>query len=120
MILRNHGVVAGGETLEEALYLMTNLVLACETQIRLAQVGLENIRLLPEEAVEQVRTALKDAGSGVQGLNKSGDPAELERQQQARQAAAAGGAKKWKIWDLEFEAQMRMLDNSVSANITLP
>ncbi|KAH9403883.1 Class II Aldolase and Adducin N-terminal domain [Tyrophagus putrescentiae] len=112
LILRNHGVVTGGETLEEALYLMTNLVLACETQIRLAQVGLENIRLLPEEAVEQVRTALKDAGSGVQGLNKTGDPAELERQQQARQAAAAGGAKKWKIWDLEFEAQMRMLDNS--------
>ena len=106
-----------GETLEEALYLMTNLVTACETQIRLAQVGLENIRLLPDEAVEQVRSIIKDAGAAVQGLEKGeAGEGDLERQQQARQAAAAG-AKKWKIWDLEFEAQMRMLDNSVSGQI---
>lgn len=94
---------------------MSNLVSACETQIRLAQVGLENIRLLPDEAVEQVRSVIKDAGAAVQGLNKGDlNESELEKQQQARQAAAAGGAKKWKIWDLEFEAQMRSLDNSVS------
>lgn len=108
-----------GETLEEALFLMSNLVSACETQIRLAQVGLENIRLLPDEAVEQVRSVIKDAGAAVQGLNKGDlNESELEKQQQARQAAAAGGAKKWKIWDLEFEAQMRSLDNSVSGTGT--
>lgn len=91
---------------------MTNLVLACETQIRLAQVGLENIRLLPEEAIEQVRSVVKDAGAAVQGLDKEGG--DLERQQQQAAARQQGGGKKWKIWDLEFESQMRMLDNAVS------
>lgn len=88
---------------------MTNLVLACETQIRLAQVGLENILLLPDETVEQVRSIIRDAGSAVQALPKGGE--ELERQQAQKQQ---GHSKKWKIWDLEFEAQMRMLDNAVS------
>ncbi|KAI2803664.1 Class II Aldolase and Adducin N-terminal domain [Blomia tropicalis] len=111
LILRNHGVVTCGETLEEALFLMTNLVLACETQIRLAQVGLENIRLLPDETVEQVRSVVRDAGAAVQGLQKGDADGgnDLEKQQQSKHA---GGGKKWKIWDLEFEAQMRMLDNA--------
>lgn len=86
---------------------MTNLVLACETQIRLAQVGIENVRLLPEETVEQVRTVvLREAGAGVQGLNKPGDEHSKPTDQNK--------SKKWKIWDLEFEAQMRSLDNAVS------
>jgi len=121
LILRNHGVVTCGESLEEAFFLMTNLVLACETQIRLAQVGLENIRLLPEETIEQVRSVVKDAGAAVQGLQKGDlNESELERQQQLRQQQQqpqSGQSKKWKIWDLEFEAQMRMLDNAVSAQV---
>lgn len=83
---------------------MNNLVIACETQIKLAQVGFDNIRLMPEETIEQVRSVvIKDAGAAVQGLNK---PSEGEQQR--------NNVKKWKIWDLEFEAHMRMLDNAVS------
>jgi len=32
--LRNHGVVALGETLEEAFHYIFNVQLACETQVR--------------------------------------------------------------------------------------
>ena len=100
MILRNHGVVTCGESLEEAFFLMYNLVLACETQIRLAQVGMENIQLLPQETFEEVQKVLRDdAGASVQGLDSKDDKHK---------------PKKWKIWDLEFEARMRMLDNAVS------
>ncbi|KAI7688835.1 Protein hu-li tai shao [Sarcoptes scabiei] len=97
LILRNHGVVTCGESLEEAFFLMYNLVLACETQIRLAQVGMDNIKLLPQETFEEVQSVLRDdAGAAVQGLDKGDDKK----------------PKKWKIWDLEFEARMRMLDNA--------
>ncbi|XP_027199060.1 adducin 1-like protein hts isoform X2 [Dermatophagoides pteronyssinus] len=98
LILRNHGVVTCGESLEEAFFLMYNLVLACETQIRLAQVGMENIQLLPQETFEEVQKVLRDdAGASVQGLDSKDDKHK---------------PKKWKIWDLEFEARMRMLDNA--------
>ncbi|KAH9528991.1 adducin 1-like protein hts isoform X4 [Dermatophagoides farinae] len=98
LILRNHGVVTCGESLEEAFFLMYNLVLACETQIRLAQVGMENIQLLPQETFEEVQKVLRDdAGASVQGLDSKDDKQK---------------PKKWKIWDLEFEARMRMLDNA--------
>ena len=102
LILRNHGVVACGETLEEALFLMTNIVAACESQIRLMSVGMDNIQVLSDEAVKQVRSVIKSAGSQVQGKpEESADKSEKS-------------GRKWKIWDLEFEAQMRMLDNAVS------
>ena len=103
LILRNHGVVTCGETLEEALFLMTNVVAACESQIRLMSVGMDNIRVLSDEAIKQVRSIIKSAGSQVQG--KSEDSADK---------SDAKSGRKWKIWDLEFEAQMRMLDNAVS------
>lgn len=33
MILRNHGVIVCGESIEEALFYLQNLVLACEAQV---------------------------------------------------------------------------------------
>lgn len=85
---------------------MTNLVVACETQIRLAQVGIDNIRLLPDETVEQVRNVvLREAGAAVQGKCDADDDKSENK------------PKKWKIWDLEFEAQMRCLDNAVSKRV---
>lgn len=112
LILRNHGVVTCGETLEEALYLMHNIVSACESQIRLVSVGVENIQLLSEESVKQVRSVIKGAGLQVQG--KADDGASDSEKQ--HENALETRARRWKIWDLEFEAQMRMLDNAVSSS----
>lgn len=108
LILRNHGMVTCGETLEEALYLMQNLVAACESQIKLLPIGLDNISIMSNEAVEQVRSVVKSAGTQVQG--KPDDVTSPTK-------SSDGNVKKWKVWDLEFEAQMRMLDNAVSVII---
>ena len=109
LILRNHGVVTCGETLEEALFLMNNVVSACESQIRLVTVGVDNIQLLSEESVKQVRSVIKGAGLQVQGKAE-----ESTSDSEKREINLENRARRWKIWDLEFEAQMRMLDNAVS------
>ena len=50
MILRNHGVVAIGSTVEEAFTRIFHLVLACESQVRMMSVGLDNLIIISEEA----------------------------------------------------------------------
>ncbi|KAI1305926.1 Protein hu-li tai shao [Halotydeus destructor] len=108
MMLRNHGALTCGETLEEALYLMNTLIQACETQVKLMPIGIDNIQMMSEDARQQAfRVARKEAGANVQiqdNLNESSGEASEEK--------GRDKAKKWKIWDLEFEAQMRMLDNA--------
>lgn len=106
LILRNHGVITCGETLEEALYYMQNLVKACETQIKLEPIEPSLLNEMSQASKDQVRSIVTNFGSAVQG-------------KQETTTAAAGGSrnglsnvKKWKIWDLEFEAQIRMLDNA--------
>lgn len=65
---------------------------------------------MSEEAVEQVRSIVKTAGSQVQGKpDESGAIVPAEQG-----VPGVEKLKKWKVWDLEFEAQMRMLDNAVS------
>ncbi|XP_054167044.1 protein hu-li tai shao-like isoform X2 [Oppia nitens] len=109
LVLRNHGVLTCGESLEEALYLMQNLVIACETQIKLMSCGLDNIRIMTPEAVEQVRSIIKHSGSQVQGKPSTDDSIVASNSDQNEHKEKL---KKWKVWDLEFEAQMRMLDNA--------
>ena len=36
MLLRNHGIICCGETIEEAWYLLSNAVAACETQVSIS------------------------------------------------------------------------------------
>jgi adducin len=111
LVLRNHGLLTGGDTLEEALFLMQNAVAACEVQLRLSSLGAENLHEMSEEAIQQARSLLKTSCSQVQSRledieSKSTDKVEAKRE--------SIRAKKWKIWDLEFESKMRMLDNAVS------
>ncbi len=93
---------------------MQNVVIACETQIKLLAVGLDNIQLMSEEAVEQVRSVIKSARNQLQGM--PGDESSLMNTTSDDERLTDGKErlKKWKIWDLEFEAQMRTLDNAVS------
>jgi ribulose-5-phosphate 4-epimerase/fuculose-1-phosphate aldolase len=57
-ILRNHGMIACGETIEEVWSYAFHLALACETQLRALSLGIDNLILSPEDASEQVRTHL--------------------------------------------------------------
>ena len=50
MFLRNHGIVVLGETIEEAFSRAHHTVLACESQMRMMCVGLENLILVSDEA----------------------------------------------------------------------
>lgn len=63
MILHNHGLIVAGETIEEAYYLLTNLMRACETQARLLALGgsLENVVLMSEEAARQAWEMVQNA-----------------------------------------------------------
>ncbi|XP_025906278.1 gamma-adducin isoform X2 [Nothoprocta perdicaria] len=92
LVLRNHGVVALGETLEEAFHYIFNVQLACETQVHaLAGAGgVDNLLVLDVQKFRPLTHALAAAGGG--GVNM-------------------GSQHKWKVGEQEFEALMRMLDN---------
>lgn len=96
LFLKNHGVVVCGTSIEEAMFLLTNVVAACEAQVRVMPIGLENIQVMSNEAKTKVYEHVW-IHHNLQG--KEDGPEEKEK------------SKKIKVWDLEFEAQMRMLDN---------
>ncbi|XP_069488168.1 alpha-adducin-like isoform X3 [Ambystoma mexicanum] len=88
LILRNHGLVTVGETIEEAFYYIHNLVAACEIQVRTlaSSGGPDNLVLL--------------------------DPGKYKCKSRTPPAGEESGAHpKWQIGEQEFEALMRMLDN---------
>ncbi|XP_036443499.1 alpha-adducin isoform X10 [Colossoma macropomum] len=89
LILRNHGLVSVGETVEEAFYYIHNLVRACEIQVRtLASAGgPDNLVMLDPSKYKSRSRHPEPAGDGT-----SPHP-------------------KWQVGEQEFEALMRMLDN---------
>lgn len=97
MFLTNHGAVCCGETIEEAFYNVYNTVLACETQMKLLPVGIDNLVLVPDETRKQIYDNSRRAPQGT-ALPPStiGDKKE----------------KQFRVGGLEFEALMRMLDNA--------
>ncbi|XP_054612769.1 alpha-adducin isoform X4 [Dunckerocampus dactyliophorus] len=89
LILRNHGLVTMGETIEEAYYYIHKLVTACEIQVRtLASAGgPDNLVMLDPGKYKSRPRVPEPAGEG--------SPAQ----------------PKWQVGEQEFEALMRMLDN---------
>uniref|UniRef100_A0A8C8D091 Alpha-adducin n=1 Tax=Oncorhynchus tshawytscha TaxID=74940 RepID=A0A8C8D091_ONCTS len=87
LILRNHGLVSVGETVEEAFYYIHNLVTACEIQVRtLASAGgPDNLVML--------------------------DPAKYKARPRCSEHVEGSTHPKWLVGEQEFEAYMRMLDN---------
>ncbi|XP_036402085.1 gamma-adducin-like isoform X3 [Megalops cyprinoides] len=89
LVLRNHGVVALGETIEEAFHYIYNAQLACEIQVNALSCagGVDNLIVLDLEKYKPVTQGVAVAGVSM------------------------GGQHKWKVGELEFESLMRMLDN---------
>ncbi|XP_034457182.1 alpha-adducin isoform X1 [Hippoglossus hippoglossus] len=89
LILRNHGLVTVGETVEEAFFYIHNLVAACEIQVRtLASAGgPDNLVML--------------------------DPGKYKSRSKVPEPVGDGSPSnpKWQVGEQEFEAFMRMLDN---------
>ncbi|XP_059173324.1 protein hu-li tai shao-like [Physella acuta] len=89
LVLHNQGIVACGETIEEAFHYTFNIMAACEAQVKAVPAGLENIVIPSEEVREKTYRVASQGGGGVESTGR-----------------------KWKLGELEFEALMRTLDNS--------
>merc|ERR1711962_364013 len=89
MFLRNHGVVCCGRTIEEAWHVLYHTMMAVETQLKMMPYGLDNLVLIDEETRARVYEIGQRGGGGENTANKE-----------------------WGVGELEFEALMRMLDNS--------
>ncbi|KAJ8404870.1 hypothetical protein AAFF_G00332570 [Aldrovandia affinis] len=89
LVLRNHGVVALGETIEEAFHYIYNAQYACEIQVNAFSCagGLDNLIVLDVEKYKPLTHGVALAGVSM------------------------GGQHKWRVGELEFESLMRMLDN---------
>ncbi|XP_042244540.1 adducin 3 (gamma) a isoform X2 [Thunnus maccoyii] len=90
LVLRNHGVVALGETIEEAFHYIYNAQYACEIQVNAISCagGVDNLIVLDQEKYK----------TRVHGVA-------------AAAAVNMASQYKWKVGELEFESLMRMLDN---------
>ena len=132
MILHNHGLIVAGETIEEAYYLLANLMRACETQARLLALGgLESLVLMNEEASQQAYEMVQSARYPIKQLaaescgeksdesTTSGNESDLDQVERLKQRAQLqirrGSARKnivgfVNMFELDFEAQMRSLD----------
>jgi adducin len=65
LFLSNHGALCCGETIEEAFYEVHHIVQACEAQLKLLPVGLENVLLVPEEARKVIYDASRKPPEGA-------------------------------------------------------
>lgn len=101
MFVRSQGVVVGGETIEEALQVLRNVVSAADVQQRAMQAagGVDNLWIPSPEVQKRMLEARRN---------------ESEEGDQFGDGSGGGGGKKWKVGELEFEALMRCLDNAVS------
>ncbi|XP_040043342.1 adducin 3 (gamma) a isoform X3 [Gasterosteus aculeatus] len=90
LVLRNHGVVALGESVEEAFTYMYTAQYVCEIQVKAMACagGVDNLIVLDSAKLKsQVHTVAKDGSVNM------------------------CASQKWKFGEMEFEALMRMLDN---------
>ncbi|XP_011206890.2 uncharacterized protein LOC105228676 isoform X1 [Bactrocera dorsalis] len=123
LILSNYGALCCGETIEEAFFAASHIVKACETQLQLLPVGVDNLVLIPEESRKAIYA---EARRPPEDLEKKFAAAVATVEANAAEVAAATteaggvavaaksttGAPKWRVGGAEFEALMRMLDNA--------
>ncbi|XP_077501567.1 adducin 1-like protein hts isoform X3 [Amblyomma americanum] len=104
LFLRNHGVLVCGDSVEDAFSNLCSTIEACETQMKLAPIGFDNVHLISEEAQRSMReehARLKGADEPVPGGDEDKEKAEPKEK-----------PKRWRPCDIVFEAHMRTLDNS--------
>ncbi|EHA99340.1 Gamma-adducin [Heterocephalus glaber] len=92
LVLRNHGVKALGETVEEAFHYIFNVQIACEIQVwpSASSGGVNDLFVLDLQNYKAFTHTIAAAGGG--GVNMDSQ-------------------KKWKVRKVEFEGLMRTLDN---------
>lgn len=81
LLLSNHGALCCGETIEEAFYAAYHTVQACETQLKLMPVGIDNLNLIPEETRKAIYDASRRPPEGYEARPPSEDNKDGPRQQ---------------------------------------
>ncbi|KAH8291541.1 hypothetical protein KR054_012616, partial [Drosophila jambulina] len=117
MLLANHGALCCGETIEEAYFAACHIVQACETQLKLLPVGVDNLVLIPEESrkaiYEQSRRPPEDLEKKFAAVTAGDDGAAAAAEKdEATATPKIGSPPKWRVGGAEFEALMRTLDNA--------
>lgn len=135
MILRNHGLIVCGETIEEAYYLLTNLMRASETQARLLALGgLDSVVMMSQESAEQAYSTVQSSRYPIRQIvghadsllddersdesTTSGNESDFDQSPERIQKSQPIGRKAVRrdivgfinMFELDFEAQMRSLD----------
>lgn len=115
MLLANHGALCCGETIEEAFFAACHIVQACETQLKLLPVGVDNLVLIPEESrkaiYEQSRRPPEDLEKKFAAVTAGEEGAEKDAAETTA-TPKIGSPPKWRVGGAEFEALMRTLDNA--------
>lgn len=109
LLLTNHGAVCCGETIEEAFYTAYHLVQACEAQLKLMPLGVDNLVLIAEEARKSIYDASRKAPDTTVHVNGEVNGKE---ENNGKPLVITQNQPKWRVGGQEFEAAMRMLDNA--------
>ncbi|XP_034654508.1 uncharacterized protein LOC117892401 isoform X1 [Drosophila subobscura] len=120
ILLANHGALCCGETIEEAFFAACHIVQACETQLKLLPVGVDNLVLIPEETrkiiYDQSRRPPEDLEKKFAAVTAAEDGGATAKEpavaEQAAPTPKIGSPPKWRVGGADFEALMRMLDNA--------
>ncbi len=62
LILRKHGFVTCGQSVEDALHLAFHVIIACETQVRAMKAGIEDLIIPSKESVERAYQIARRGG----------------------------------------------------------
>ncbi|KAL5967873.1 Alpha-adducin [Taenia solium] len=130
LFVRYRGLLALGETIEEAWHYATNAVVACETQLRLASLGVDHL-VLPNQQVQkrtyeawrttelggvsgpEAAMAIRLAHARTLSLSRhNANGTDAGYLSDSSLTAHTTPARPWRLGELEFEALMRHLDNA--------
>ncbi|CAH8441992.1 unnamed protein product [Schistosoma turkestanicum] len=94
LLVRSYGLLALGQSIEEAWFIAFTSMLACEAQLRLASISLEEL-VIPTKEAQEAAHSVGRTPSAVQ-----------------LRVGEVPGSSGWRRGELEFEALMRRLDSA--------
>lgn len=111
LFLRNHGVAVTAYSIPEAWYLVKRVIAACQTQMRLMQLGnitslLSDLKDSAVQLTDSQADQSEEIGSNVVDQDKN-DHTSLNGKD-----CSDNGDISWTPAELEFEAEMRVLDSA--------
>lgn len=127
LLLSNQGALCCGESIEEAFFAACHIVQACETQLKLMPIGVDNLILIPEEMRKSIYDEARRPPADLekkfsealannennQTISTAGNVEETKDESVSKAAPPhPKTTPKWRVGGAEFEALMRMLDNA--------